>query len=200
MTTILIPYTYGDKVTAGEEIGPIGYFKCKKCKKMSLHVMEDGTLQKNIDGFIPAGRKRKSYVVECNKCGRFFIPKPEKEDYLVELAKHNPKRKDFEQIEFEVSEYYSKNSKDYTNPDMAIEQFPNNCVKAIAKDEPRKYQQAVFESATAFIYNKAWRKSTAGKEEKLINIIATLIFILIVVLIILALAGLGSLISNLSKK
>lgn len=199
MAVLFIPYTYGDEVTVGDEIGPLGYYKCKKCKKLSLHVMEEGTLQKHIDGIIPAGRKHKSYIIECNKCGSFFVPKAGKESELYELIEQYPASIDFEQIESKVSDYYSNDSHIYINPDVAIEQFPKNCVDAIAKDKPKNYQKAVFDSAFAFIYNKEWSKSTMGKAEKKVNTLTTLIMIGIVILIIGAIAGIVALVRGLSK-
>lgn len=197
MAVLFIPYTYGDEVTVSDEIGPLGYYKCSKCKKMSLHLMEEGTLQKHVDGFIPAGRKRNSYLIECTKCKKFFIPKAGKEADLFELTKQYPTNIDFEEIESEVSEFYSNKHHNYTNPDEAINQFPKDCVNAIAKEKPKKHQKAVFDSATAFIYNKEWRKSTMGKIEKKANTLTALIMIGIATLIIGAIAGIVALIRNL---
>ena len=199
MVPIFIPYTYGDEVVINDEIGPLGYCKCSKCKKMSLHMMGEGTLQKRVDGFIPAGRKHKSYIIECKKCGNFFIPKPGKEEELIELAKKYPADIDFYQIESEVSDFYSENSKNYHTPDAAIEHFPTDCASALAKGKSQDYQKAVFDSAKAFIYNQAWRKSTMGKIEKKANILTAIIMIGIVALIIGAIAGIAALVRNLSK-
>ena len=199
MAVILIPYTYGDKVTVGDKVGPLGYLKCKKCKKLALHIMEEGTLQKHIDGFIPAGRKHESYVIECNRCGNFSIPKVGKEGELYELIKQYPANIDFEQIESLVSDFYSNDSHVYLSPDAAIEQFPKNCVDAIAKNKPKNYQKAVFDSAFAFIYNKEWRKSAMGKMDRKVNILTAIIMIGIVALIIGAIAGIAAIIRNLSK-
>ena len=197
MAVLFIPYTYGDEVAVSDEIGPLGYFKCGKCKKMSLHVMEEGTLQKHIDGFIPAGRRRKTYLIECEKCGKFSVPKDGKEESLLELINQYPAQIDFEQIESEVSEFYSSDSCNYANPDEAIERFSKDCVSAIAKDKPVKYRKAVSDAATAFIYNKEWHKSTMGKIEKKANILTALIMIGIVALIIGVIVGIVALINNL---
>lgn len=199
MIPVFIPYTVGDKVNVGAEIGPIGYFKCKKCKKMALYIMEEGTLQNHIDGFIPMGRKRKSYIIECKRCGNFFTPKDGKEYELIKLTEKYPANIDFEEIENEISELYEKDKSKYTSPDIAIKQFPKDCVNIIAKGKPEKYQKAVFDSAVAHIYNKEWRKSTMGKIEKKANIITALIMIGIVLLIIGAIAGISALIRNASK-
>ena len=77
---LFIPYTYGDEVVIEDELGPLGYVKCSKCKKMSLYTMGEGTLQKRIDSIIPAGRKRKSYIIQCHKCKAFFLPKVGREE------------------------------------------------------------------------------------------------------------------------
>lgn len=163
---LLIPYSTGDQFESLDDYGSVGYLKCRKCGKMANFTLQTGNLQNHIDGFIPAGRKRKAYIIECSKCGALFIPHDDKIDDFIELTKKFPVNFDYDAMEEIVAETYKDKSEVYLTPEQELERFPLDCVEKIAKNESKKYQAAVREVATAFIFNKEWPKTKGGKREK----------------------------------
>lgn len=163
---LLIPYSYGDKFESTDDYGSVGYIKCSKCGKMANFTLQTGTLQNHIDGVLPAGRKRDTYVLECSKCGSLFIPHDDKVDSFIELTKKFPASFDFDEMEEKVAEAYANKTEVYLAPEQELERFPLDCVNKLAKNESKKYQDAVREVATAFVFNKEWPKTKSGKREK----------------------------------
>ena len=163
---LFVPYSYGDKFESLDEYGSIGDIKCGKCGKMANFALQTGTLQNHIDGVFPAGRKRKTYIIKCNKCGAIFIPHDDKIDELIESTKKYPASFDFDALEEEVEKAYKDKTEVYLTSEQELERFPLDCVEKLAKDKPKEYQDAVREVATAFIFNKEWPKTKAGKKER----------------------------------
>ena len=125
---LFIPYTVGDKFELLEDCGSIGYIKCSKCGKMANFMLKSGTLQNHVDGVIPLGRKRKTFIIECSECEGKFVPHEDKIDYFIKLTEELPADIDYDDLERDVANAFENKTDFYLTPEQALENFPKLCV------------------------------------------------------------------------